>query len=167
MIISMLLVTGVLSGCGSNAEPLSPAAPPRPPPVFSDIQPNSELVQGVVSDVSPATRSWVMSYDGQRTIAVLSAQGVIEVNGTPVSLNELPVGAMAQAQGLTNGDIVVVRRVTVGAVAEAGSKPITDAPPGAVSPAAEATAAPEAPAAPTTDAPAAPETAAPSAPATP
>ncbi len=104
-----------LAACGTSAEALKSADPPRPPALFAPVGGTTDEVRGTVSDLHPATRSMVLSAEGSRYVAILGQQGIIEVDGSVISFADLPTGREAVASGVLDGDILVLRRLSIGA----------------------------------------------------
>jgi hypothetical protein len=103
----------LLLACGSSDPVPLPNAPPSPPSLLALADPTVVTVNGTVSEVHGATRSWLVTGDGQRIVAVLGENGIIEKDGRPAMVGDLVDAATITVTGKQYGDVVVVQRATV------------------------------------------------------
>lgn len=104
----------LLAACGYDAPLGPPSPPPQPSALLDQKAPGVVQRTGLLSDLSVATRSWVLTADGQRLTCHLAAAGTVSVDGHSAGLEEVPTDQLVTIEGVQRADLVVVDRVTVG-----------------------------------------------------
>ncbi len=148
----------LLIACGSSTPLADPNPPPTPPSLLALQDSNIVTLSGTVSDVQGRTRTWLVTADGEPTVAVLEENGTLQIGGRAGMPSDLVDGTSIRITGRQKGDIMLVQRAEVAPTAAdpAVPAPTDPAVPGAPPPT-DAAGAPIPPGAPTTPAaPAAP-----------
>ncbi len=98
-----------LLACGIDG----PLATPNPPPsLLAGAEADVVLYTGVVSDVSGATRSFVLTGEGKRLICHLQATGTLRLGGQPAQVQDLVAGTSLIAEGTRDDDLLLVLRAS-------------------------------------------------------
>ena len=155
-----------LLACGSGEALDQPLPPPEPPPQLTSADPGLIRQTGIVSDVHSATRSFVLTGEGRRSIVHLATSGNLRLGGQPVLIEELKEGTTLWVEGKRTGDLLVTERASDNPDWDAKITPpaVDNGPAGGP---ANPVADPTAPVAPAEPAPAEPAPAAPAEPAAP
>ena len=118
----------LLLACGTS-DPLStPNPPPSPPSLLALKDSNIVTVTGTVSDIHAATRSWLVTTDGQPVVAVLEENGVLEIGGRVAMPADLVLGSRVTVTGRQRGDVLLVQRAEMAAPAAAEPPPTEPSP---------------------------------------
>jgi len=107
-----------VAGCGFEGELDTPSPPPEPPSELTQHEPDVITHTGAVGDVTPSTRTWTQSGDGQRLIAHLTDHGILTVNGQATQVADLQAGMVVTSEGKQVGDMLLVEH------AEAKAAPV-------------------------------------------
>lgn len=124
----------LLAGCGAGQPLDQPNPPPTPPPQYASAGEDTATLSGVVSEVHPPTRSWVLLGEGKRQICHLHPGGVIELGGVSSQVADLVNGSTVAVEGVAEGDLMIVKRVVGASPPEAAPAPETAPLPAAAPP---------------------------------
>ncbi|MFZ5481801.1 MAG: hypothetical protein ACOZNI_33885, partial [Myxococcota bacterium] len=113
------MIAILLLACGSPDELEKPNPPPSPPPVLAKADPDVVTYTGVVSDVHGPTRSFVLTFEGNRHICHVSPNGVLSLDGKPALVGDIPPDTTLTVEGRAQGDLVIVERGATPAPKEA------------------------------------------------
>ncbi len=134
----------IFLACGTHDALDLPSSPPTAATELATMAVNIVTVTGTIDAIQPATRSFLISGDGKRTIVIVDEHATVVLNGNAGSVSDLVDGQVSTVEGEANGDLLIANHVVVGAAPEVTPDV---APGGAVLPTGAAPAATLAPAA--------------------
>lgn len=106
-----LLLLSIL-GCGAD-EPLDqPNPPPPPPPFYEVVEADVARYTGVVTEIHGPTRSFVLTGEGKRVLAMLAETATLRIGGMPSQVQDLVSGSTLHVEGRRDGDTLFILRAS-------------------------------------------------------
>lgn len=118
-----------LLACGGADALDQPNPPPPPPPILALAEKDIITLEGTAMDLHAPTRTWVLATPERRQVCFLVANALMQLDGKPALVSDLPEGATVTAEGRLDGDLLLVQRAVVKAVpAPAAPDPAAEPP---------------------------------------
>jgi hypothetical protein len=97
----------------SPDEPLDqPNTPPPPPAMYGVVEADVARYTGLATEIHGPTRSFVLTGEGKRVLAMLSETATLRIGGMPSQVQDLAAGTTLYVEGRRDGDTLLVLRAT-------------------------------------------------------
>lgn len=105
-----LLLT--LLACGADEALDQPNPPPPPPPVYEAVEADVARYTGLATEIHGPTRSFVLTGEGKRVLAMLAETATLRLGGMPSQVQDLTSGTPLYVEGRRDGDTLLVLRAS-------------------------------------------------------